>query len=74
MADSDEMHTSNDDFAEEKEGENQFGLRNTPPKIQKLQREMIEQKPGKVKIVCICCAEEVSAKFIECTALRMTVS
>ena len=65
VADSDEMH-SNDDFAEEKEGENESGFLYPPLKIQQLQREMIEQKHSKVKIVCICCAKEVSAKFIEC--------
>ena len=48
VADSDEVHHSNnDDFAKEKEDENEIGLLNPPPKIQQLQRAMIEQKPAK---------------------------
>ena len=68
MVDFNEMgsHQSNDDFGEEKEGKNEFGLLIPPHRIQQLQREMIEQKTSKVKIFCICCAEEVPANYVEC--------
>ena len=63
VADSDD---NNDDFDEEKEDVDEFGLLIPPPKIQQLQKAMIEQKPSKVNIVCICCAEVVPANFIAC--------
>ena len=63
VADSDD---NNDDFDEEKEDVDEFGLLIPPPKIQQLQKAMIEQKPRKVNIVCICCAEVVPANFIAC--------
>ena len=55
-----------ENMSEDKEDVDEFGLLIPPPKIQQLQKAMIEQKPRKVNIVCICCAEVVLANFIAC--------
>ena len=74
MADSDEMH-SNDDFAEEKEGENESGFLYPPLKIQQLQREMIEQKhTAKSKSCAFAVPKRSQPNLLSATDLRVTAS